>query len=424
MSKLTALKVQKAQHPGNRRGPVLLSDGLGLSLQIMPGGSKSWILRFMIGGRARTMGLGAFSDNKSGVSLALARELAAAARSLVKQGVDPIGARLEARSAEQAVKAKETAFAKTFEATAIEYVAGQEAGWSNSKHKAQWSSTLKTYAFPRLGSKPVSAITADDVESVLKPIWLEKFETASRLRGRIEAVLDFAAAKGWRAGDNPARWKDNLKYRLPSISRSRRVKHHPSLPWQLVPAFVRALIANESMSSRVLLFCILNATRSGEARGTRWREIDMENRIWTVPAIRMKGKREHRIPLSDASLAILSSMVPMKRGADSLVFPSVRRGTALSDMALSELIRGMNEVEDGLDVPWKASDGRPIVAHGFRSSFRDWCEEATSTPHAVSEAALAHAIADKVEAAYRRSDLFDKRRVLMQQWADYCFSDS
>ena len=423
MTKLTALKIQKVKHPGNRAGPFMVSDGLGLSLQIMPGGSKSWVLRFMIGGKARSMGLGAYSDHHGGVSLATARDLAAAARSLVKQGIDPIEARATARLAEEANVASKQAQAQTFEAAANDYISGQEAGWENAKHKAQWSATLKTYAFPKIGNKPVGEITADDLEAILKPIWLEKTETASRLRGRLEAILDFAKAKGWRTGDNPARWQESLKHRLPAISRVRRTRHHPALSWQRLPAFMTALKARDGVSSRALLFCILNASRSGEVRGARWSEIDLDNRVWTVPAARMKAKREHRVPLSDAAVDILKSVELLKRGADSLLFPSIRKGAALTDMAMSQLLRGMNEGEAGEPMAWIAQDGRPVVVHGFRSTFRDWCEEATSTPHAVSEAALAHVVSDKVEAAYRRTDLFEKRSVVMQQWADHCMSE-
>lgn len=417
MASLTALKAQRAKYPEGRKGPVLLSDGSGLSLQIMPSGSKSWVLRFMLNGKARMMGLGSFGNQGDGVSLAVARELAAAARAQVKQGVDP----LDARQAERAAKAETVARSKTFEEAAKECITAQEAGWQNAKHRAQWTSTLTTYAYPIIGKLPVGDVDADGIERVLKPIWIEKNETASRLRGRIEAVLDYAKAKGWRSGDNPARWKESLKHRLANISRIRRTKHHPALPWQKLPAFMAALREMDSVSAKALQFVILNANRSGEGRGARWSEIDLDSAVWTIPAIRMKGKkREHRIPLSKAAIEILNAMKPLKRGPESLVFPSVRKASALSDMALSELLRGMNEVDEGQTPPWVTQDGKPIVVHGFRSTFRDWCEEATSTPHAVCEAALAHVVSNKVEAAYRRTDLFDKRRLLMHEWAELC----
>lgn len=416
MANLTALKVQKAKYPEGRKGPFLMSDGAGLSLQIMPSGSKSWVLRFMLNGKARMMGLGSFGDQGDGVSLAVARELASAARSQVKQGIDP----LETRQAERAAKTAIIARAKTFEEAAKECITAQEAGWQNAKHRAQWTSTLTTYAYPIIGKLAVGEVDADAIERVLKPIWTEKNETATRLRGRIEAVLDYAKAKGWRSGENPARWKESLKHRLPNVSRVRRTKHHPALPWQKLPAFMAILRQMDSVSAKALQFVILNASRSGEVRGARWQEIDLDQAVWTIPAERMKAKREHRVPLSKASLAILDTMKPLKRGPESLIFPSARKATALSDMALSELLRGMNEVEKGQTPPWVSQEGKPIVVHGFRSTFRDWCEEATSTPHAVSEAALAHVVSNKVEAAYRRTDLFDKRRVLMQEWAVHC----
>ena len=416
MTKLTSLKIQKAKYPDGRKGPFLMSDGSGLSLQIMPSGSKSWVLRFMLNGKARMMGLGSFGDQGDGVSLAVARELAASARAQVKQGIDP----LETRQAERAAKAKIVALAKTFEEAAKECIMAQEAAWQNAKHRAQWTSTLTTYAFPMIGKLSVGEVDADAIERVLKPIWIEKNETATRLRGRIESVLDYAKAKGWRSGDNPARWKESLKHRLPNMSRIRRTKHHPALPWQRLPEYMAELRKMESVSSKALLFVILNASRSGEVRGGRWNEIDFDQAVWIVPANRMKSKREHRVPLSKAAIEILNAVKPLKRGPESFIFPSVRNATSLSDMALSELVRGMNEVDEGQKPPWVSQEGKPIVVHGFRSTFRDWCEEATSTPHAVSEAALAHVVSNKVEAAYRRTDLFDKRRILMQQWAAHC----
>lgn len=420
MANLTALKVQKAKYPEGRKGPFLILDGVGLSLQIMPSGSKSWVLRFMLNGKARMMGLGGFGDQGEGVSLAVARELAAVARAQVKQGIDP----LEARQAERVAKAEIAARAKTFEEAAKECIAAQEAGWQNAKHRAQWTSTLTTYAYPIIGKLAVGEVNADLIEKVMKPIWTEKNETATRLRGRIEAVLDYAKAKGWRSGDNPARWKESLKHRLPNVSRGRQTKHHPALPWPKVPEFMAALRKMDSVSAKALQFVILNASRSGEVRGARWQEIDFDQAAWIIPAERMKAKREHRVPLSKAAIAILDTMKPLKRGSESLIFPSVRKATALSDMALSEILRGMNEVDKGQTPLWVSQDGKPIVVHGFRSTFRDWCEEATSAPHAVSEAALAHVVSNKVEAAYRRTDLFEKRRILMQQWADHCISQS
>ena len=409
-------------YPQGRRGPALFLDGQGLNLQIMPTGSKSWILRFMLNGKSRTMGLGAYGDGSSGISLAKARELAAEARCLVKSGVDPIGAREQAINAGRAAAALSIARAKTFKEVAIEYVQAQEAGWKNPKHRAQWLSTLDTYAFPILGDLPVADVDADGVEEVLKPIWLSIAETASRLRGRIEAILDFAKAKGWRSGDNPARWKESLKHRLANVSRIKRTEHHPALRWEQAPAFIAALETREGVAAKALLLCILTAARSGEVRGALWSEFDLEKKVWTIPGVKMKAGREHRIPLSDPVLDLLSQLTPLASEKNALMFPSIRTKTKLSDMAFSMLVRGMNEVPDGKEIPWRANDGRPIVVHGFRSTFRDWCEEATSTPRAVSEAALAHSVENKVEAAYHRTDHFEKRRILMAQWASHCLS--
>lgn len=421
MPALTAMKVAKSSYPKDKKGPFLIADGQGLNLQIMPSGSKSWVLRFMVAGKSRMMGLGTYGDSNDAVSLATARERAADARTLIKRGIDPIDAREAAAKAEKTALALSVARAKTFREVALDYIQAQEAGWKNHKHRAQWTSTLEVYAFPIIGNMPVAEVDADAVEKVIKPIWLTINETASRLRGRIEVILDFAKAKGWRMGDNPARWKESLKHRLPNISRVRRTAHHPALPWQLVPAFIGELKKKDGIAALALLMCILTATRSGEVRAAVWSEFDLEKKIWTIPAAKMKGGREHRIPLSEPASAILGRLQSFAAGRDSLVFPSIRKRAQLSDMALSMLVRGMNEVEEGQRMPWLASDDRPIVVHGFRSTFRDWCEEETSTPRAVSEAALAHVVESKVEAAYHRTDHFEKRRVLMTQWAEHCF---
>ena len=419
---LTAVTVAKARYPAGRKGPFLHPDGKGLNLQIMPSGSKSWVLRFMLRGKSRVMGLGSYGEGPDGVSLARARELAAEARALVKRGEDPIEARKEAAKSAQIQQEAFGGPLKTFQQVALEYIEVHKAGWKSAKHHAQWPSTLRTYVFPVIGNIHVKDVHAEEVAKVLQPIWLSKTETASRIRGRIETVLDFAKAKGWRTGDNPARWKESLKYRLPNVSKVKRTSHHPALPWKLMPAFVPELLAKEGMAAKALLFCILTATRSGEVRGVRWHELDLENRIWTVPASRMKGGREHRVPLSEAALNVLKQVKPLASKQSDLVFPSVKRGKPLSDMALSMLVRGMNEIGDTSAIPWKANDGRPIVVHGFRSTFRDWCEEETSTPHAVSEAALAHQIRNAAEAAYHRTDHFEKRRALMEQWGNWCSS--
>ncbi|MBW8617103.1 MAG: integrase arm-type DNA-binding domain-containing protein [Hyphomicrobiales bacterium] len=423
MPSLTALKVAKAAHPGNRNGPFLLSDGLGLNLQIMPSGTKSWVLRYRFAGEARTLGLGRYGEGKDAASLAQARELAAEARAQVKKGIDPKRAR---ELAAQAIKDKalhETSRTITFKQVAYEYLEAHEVSWRNAKHRSQWRSTLETYVFPIIGHMPIAEINAEAVEAVLKPIWQTIHETASRLRGRIEVILDYARAKGWRSTENPARWKESLKYRLPSLSRVKGTLHRPALPWAKLPEFIQELDAKGGIACKALIFCILTASRPGETRGATWSEFDLEKRVWTIPAVRMKALREHRVPLSEAAIKIIEQMAPYAGTKDSLVFPSSKAGAPLSDMTLSKIIRNMNEAVGAEPLPWIANDGRPVVVHGFRSTFRDWCEEATSTPRAVSESALAHALESKVEAAYNRTDHFEKRRVLMEEWGKYCTSN-
>jgi len=366
------------------------------------------------------MGLGPFGDGPDDVSLAKARELAAEARALLRKGVDPIEARDQAlkdsREAEAAARGRSTSFRDV----AMDFIRTHQVAWRNPKHRAQWVATLELYVFPAIGNIPISEVDVDSVERVLKPIWLTVNETASRVRGRIEAILDFAKATGLRSGDNPARWKENLRHRLPNLSRVKRTQHHPALSWRSTPAFMHALHLKTGVASKALMFCILTAARSGEVRGATWSEIDLEKKIWVIPATRMKRGKEHRVPLSRAALGVLDAVRPLSSDSDGLVFPSVRSGKMLSDMALSELVRGMNGTCQGAPIPWKANDGRPIVVHGFRSTFRDWCEEETSTPRAVSEAALAHVVGNKVEAAYHRTDHFEKRRLLMEQWGAFC----
>jgi integrase len=288
----------------------------------------------------------------------------------------------------------------------------KRSGWRNSKHAAQWASTLEAYAFPVIGHKPPQDVTLADIKAILLPIWSTKTETASRLRQRIEAVLDYAAVHGLRDSNNPARWKGTLDKVLPAPSRVATKSHHPSLPYERVAEFMAALREHEGMSARCLEFVILTACRSGEARGATWDEIDLDFATWTIPAARMKARREHRIPLSKPALELLRAL-PRIDG-EPYVFPAPRGG-ALSDMSLCVLLRRMQSPPQ-----WTDKSGAPIVTHGFRSTFRTWCEEQTNYPRSVTEAALAHVNADKVEAAYQRSDLFERRRALMEDWAAYC----
>jgi len=334
------------------------------------------------------------------ISLARARELAAEACRQRLQGLDPI----KVRDAKRAAAKREETSALTFKDCAEQFIASHEAGWRNpAKHAKLWRHTLRDYAYPIIGDLPVSEVDTELIMQVLEPIWKNKPETASRVRSRMEAVLDWAKVSGLRNGENPARWRGHLDHLLPARSKVRRVRHHPALPYVEIPAFMEALRARNGISARALEFVILTAVRSGEARGAHWDEIDLGARMWIIPVERMKGGKEHRVPLSDRALAIVRDMQEFRQ--NDLVFPGSKQGRPLSDMSLLMLLR---ELRPG------------ITTHGFRSTFKDWAAEKTNTPKFVSEAALAHAIADKVEAAYRRADLFEIRRGLMDTWDQYC----
>lgn len=305
-----------------------------------------------------------------------------------------------------------------FKQAAEKYIEANEAGWKNPKHAAQWTSTLEKYAYPIIGNLQVAHIETPHVVSVLEPIWNTKTETASRLRGRIESVLDWAKVRGYRNGENPARWKGHLDHILPARAKVQKVKHHPALDYHDMSAFMMALKTIDGMGARALEFAILTATRSGEVRGATWNEIDLDEEVWIIPSERMKAEREHRIPLSPAALTLLNDL-PRILGTD-LIFPS-SKNTALSDMTLTATIRRMDEVsirEGGRG--WKDKSNNVVTAHGFRSTFRDWAGETTAHPREVIEHALAHQLKDKAEAAYQRGDLLLKRRMLMTDWAKYC----
>ena len=387
---LGALAVSRLTAPGLH----FVGGVSGLALQISASGARSWVLRAMVGGKRRDMGLGGFPD----VTLAGARGAAREARAKIKAGIDPIA---EGRAARSALRAS-VAAAITFELASRQYIEAHEPGWRNAKHAQQWRNTLETYANPVIGGVLVRDVALPQVLAVLEPIWREKTETASRLRGRIESVLDWATARGYRDGLNPARWRGHLDTLLPAPRKVAKSDHHAALPVSELGAFMRALRNQEGMGARALEFAILTAARSGEVRGATWEEIERNAAVWKVPASRMKAGKEHRVPLSPAALALLRA-VPRMAGTD-LVFPAPRGGL-LSDMTLTAVLRRM---------------GVAAVPHGFRSSFRDWCSERTNYPREVAEMALAHSIGDKVEAAYRRGDLFDKRRKLMTEWAAFC----
>ncbi|HEV2561092.1 MAG TPA: integrase arm-type DNA-binding domain-containing protein [Rhizomicrobium sp.] len=390
--KLKALSIERYS-----RKVGLYSDGRGLCLRVSSPTARSWVFRYMLLGKAREMGLGPYPD----ISLAEARVIAAEARKLKAQGKDPIAAREAVRAQERA----EAARSKTFRDCAEAYIAARKNGWKNAKHAAQWSATLETYAMPLIGSLSVQSVDGAMVHKVLEPIWSKKPETAGRLRGRIEAVLDWATACHYRQGENPARWKGHIENMFPSRSKVRKVQHHAALPYSEIGAFMSALEAQEGLGALALRFAILTAARTGEVIEAKWSEIDFSKEVWTVPGDRMKGDREHRVPLTKAVLDILRQRRKAADGSE-FVFPGAKPGKALSNMAMLETLRRMGRDD--------------ITVHGFRSSFKDWAAECTSYPGEVSEAALAHAVGDKVEAAYRRGDLFEKRRKLMNAWATYC----
>jgi integrase len=419
MGKLTAVSVRSLKSPPNSRRPVRVGDGDGLYIQVAPGDTKSWLFRYMLRGKSREMGLGPVGEAPDGIPLARARLLASEARAKLRAGIDPIGERRAARAAE--VQAKADSVERTFKAAATALVDSKRAGWRNAKHGAQWLATLESYAFPIIGDMPVSEVGTAEVLRVLRQIWERVPETASRVRQRVEAVLDAASVKGWRTGENPARWKGHLAGELPQPRKVKRVQHRPALPWEQIGAFMAALTNREGVASLALQFVILTAARTGEVRGMRWREVDLDGKVWVVPGDRMKAGRTHRVPLSPAALAVLDEVLPLMTAADSLVFPSVRKSVPLSDMALSEVVRRMNEgSENGAPARWRDAEGRAIVPHGFRSTFRDWAGETRREGREVVERALAHTIKDKAEAAYARSDLLEKRRPLMDAWGEQC----
>ena len=392
IGKLTALAVDKAK----RRG--YYGDGGGLFLQVSAVGSKSWVFRFKDAGRLREMGLGATHT----IGLAEARETARECRRLRLNGIDPI----EARNVARAQARLAAATATTFKDCAERYIASHKAGWRSPTHAAQWPSTLGRYVYPVFGPLPVQAVDVGLVLKALEPIWTAKPETANRVRGRIESVLDWATARGYRQGENPARWRGHLENLLPGKSKVRRVKHHAALPYAEIGDFMARLRAQDGVAARALEFTILTAARTREVIGAKWSEINVTERLWTVPAERMKSGREHRLPLSDAALNILEQMQAIRQ--DDFVFPGGWTRRPISNMAMAMTLRRMGRGD--------------LTVHGFRSSFRDWAAERTGFPTEVAEMALAHSVSDKVEAAYRRGDLFDKRRRLMQAWASYCTS--
>lgn len=413
VNKLSALKVRKLKAPGR------YSDGDGLYFYITKLGSRSWVFRYRdrTTGKLRDKGLGAARD----VTLEQARVAARQARAELRAGLDPI----DAAAAAKAAVAAERRRGVTFDQCAARYIKAHRASWHNEKHASQWENTLATYASPVLGKMSVDAIELQHIEAVLDPIWTEKNETASRVRGRIESILDWATVGGYRTGDNPARWKGNLEHRLSRRGKVRKVRSHPALPIQDMHRFMVDLRSRKGTTARALEFLVLTAARSNEVRAATWGEIDLGSAVWTIPGDRMKMDKEHRVLLSKPAVALLNAL-PRFEGVD-LVFPSPKDGGELSDATLAAVVKRMHAAQTDagragyLDPKQLGKNGLPRVAvpHGFRSTFRDWAGERTFYPGDMAEMALAHKIDDKTEAAYRRGDMLAKRVKMMADWAKF-----
>lgn len=392
IQRLSALRVEKSKAPG------YYADGAGLWLQVTQSGAKSWIFRFMLNGRAREMGLGSFNT----FSLAEARAKAADCRKLLHDGIDPIEARKAQRNAASVAAAKTF----TFDECAKAYIASHRSGWKNTKHADQWENTLRDYVSPVFGSVPVASVDTALVMKALERdhLWTEKAETASRLRGRIENILSWATVRGYRMGENPARWKGHLEELLPLKSKVARTEHHPALPYKEIGNFFESLRCQEGIAAKALEFTILTAARTGEVIGATWNEVNFADKVWTIPSGRMKAEKEHWIPLSSRANEMLSELHKVRQG--EFIFTGRREGSALSNMAMLQLLKRMGRGD--------------LTVHGFRSTFRDWAGELSSFPREVIEHALAHQLKDKAEASYARGTLFEKRRLLMQAWQKFC----
>ena len=393
IKRLSAIKVSKA----NKRG--WYADGEGLYLQVSATGSKSWVYRYKNAGKERWHGLGQYADDNS---LEDARSAAGACRKLRREGIDPI----EYKRQQVADRMLEDAKTITFKKCAKLYIESHKSGWKNSKHVSQWINTLNTYAYPFIGDIPVQKIDVSLVMKVIEPIWHEKTETASRVRQRIEKVLDWAKVRQYRTGDNPAMWRGHIENLLPKRSKVQKVQHFKALPYKEVPEYFITLRKVKTITAKALAFIILTATRNNEVREAKWSEIDIDAGIWIIPEERMKAEREHRVPLTHECLDILEEAKKFK--VNDYIFPGLRKNKPLSNQALLKLLK---------------NDHPTLTVHGFRSSFRDWCAEMTAYPREVAEAALAHSLSNATEAAYQRGDLFVKRSKLMNAWSDYCTTD-
>lgn len=408
---LSALDVKRLAHPGGRRNVLFSVGGVpGLHLQVTPNGGRSWVLRAKVGTMRRDIGLGGFP----GVTLSQARDKARDARAKIEGGIDPVEERKAAKAALVAAQRRGLTFANAVERC----LAAKLDAFKNAKHRQQWENTLASYAIPELGAMLVQDITTQDVLRVLQPLWNDRTETATRLRGRIETVLSWATVAGHRTGDNPARWAGNLKELLPAPSKVATEGNHPALALDDAPRWFAALQSREGFGARALELLALTATRSQEARGAQWDEIDLDKALWVIPGARMKMGKEHRVPLSARAVALLKAL-PRLDG-NPLVFPAARGGQ-LSDMTLSATMKRMHAgaVADGGTGFLDRTSKRPAVPHGLRSTFRDWVAERTTFPGEMAEVALAHRISNAVEASYRRGDMIEKRRRMMADWADF-----
>jgi len=380
-------------------------DGAGLYLQVTPNGTKSWIYRYQIDGRRRWLGLGGFPA----VSLSEARKERSRLKLKVKAGIDPLNEKAENIAKAEVARKVQVARKMTFQNCAEAYIESMAPHWKNRKHEQQWRNTLATYAYPAIGSLAVADVDLDHVLQILQPIWLKKTETATRVRNRVELVIDWANVLKYGNGANPARWKGNLDKILPKPSKLKGNKHHAALRYDDMPTFMDALMRQRGLGARALELTILTASRTSEVLNANWDEFDLKKAMWIIPSDRMKAGKEHRIPLSPAAIKLLEGL-RSDSGSEGHVFPGQKRGKSLSNMAMTKVLHRMGR--------------KDITVHGFRSTFRDWIAEQTSFPQRVAETALAHRLKDGAEAAYQRGDLFDKRRDLMAVWAEYCLTPS
>lgn len=398
MGKLTTKQIENLTEPGT------YEDGDGLRLVVKASGKKSWVLRFQLAGKRREMGLGGYPD----VKLKDARSEAVTQRQLLQKKIDPLAEREATRLAVAKAALAEQAKAITFKSVALDYIAAHRSGWKNAKHAQQWENTLTTYAYPVLENLNAEEVMTEHVLKVLTPIWQVKPETASRVRNRMEMVLDAAKVRGLREGENPARWRGHLDKLLPPRSKVKTVVHHPALPWAEMPAFMKEIAKHDDLSYKAMQLTILTACRTSEVLGATWDELDLTKGVWKIPPRRMKAAKEHRVPLSKAAVDLINGLRRLNGNAH--LFPGAREGKPLSNMSMLMGLRRMGRTD--------------LTMHGFRSTFRDWAAESTQYPREVCELALAHVRQDKVEAAYFRGDLFEKRQAMMSDWAVYVTQSS